>query len=60
MEADNRSGMIMIGILYLVDSIWCFWHCSDDVADKEKGIRMLISIGMQKESWQKLSHPKCC
>ncbi len=48
MEADNRSGMIMIGILYLVIAFGVFGTVLMMLAERKREFGMLISIGMQK------------
>jgi ABC-type lipoprotein release transport system permease subunit len=48
MEADNRSGMIMIGILYLVIAFGIFGTVLMMLAERKREFGMLISIGMRK------------
>jgi ABC-type lipoprotein release transport system permease subunit len=48
MEADNRSGMIMIGILYLVIAFGVFGTVLMMMAERKREFGMLISIGMRK------------
>lgn len=48
MEADNRSGAIMIMILYLVIAFGVFGTVLMMLAERRKEFGMLISIGMQK------------
>lgn len=48
MEADSRSGMIMIGILYLVIAFGVFGTVLMMLAERRREFGMLVSIGMQK------------
>jgi ABC-type lipoprotein release transport system permease subunit len=48
MEADNRSGMIMIGILYLIIAFGVFGTMLMMLAERRREFGMLVSIGMQK------------
>jgi len=48
MEADNRSGMIMIGILYLVIAFGVFGTVLMMLAERKREFGMLVSIGMRK------------
>jgi ABC-type lipoprotein release transport system permease subunit len=48
MEADSRSGMIMIGILYLVIAFGVFGTVLMMMAERRREFGMLVSIGMQK------------
>jgi putative ABC transport system permease protein len=48
MDADNKSGMIMIGILYLVIAFGVFGTILMMLAERRREFGMLISIGMQK------------
>jgi ABC-type antimicrobial peptide transport system permease subunit len=48
MEADNRSGKIMIGILYLVIAFGVFGTVLMMMAERRREFGMLVSIGMQK------------
>jgi ABC-type lipoprotein release transport system permease subunit len=48
MEADNRSGMIMIGILYLVIAFGVFGTVLMMMAERKREFGMLVSIGMQR------------
>jgi len=48
MEADNRSGAIMIGILYLVIAFGVFGTVLMMMAERRREFGMLVSIGMQK------------
>lgn len=48
MEADNKSGAIMIGILYLVIAFGVFGTVLMMMAERRREFGMLVSIGMQK------------
>jgi ABC-type lipoprotein release transport system permease subunit len=48
MEADNQSGMIMIGILYLVIAFGVFGTVLMMTAERRREFGVLIAIGMQK------------
>nr|HPI69516.1 FtsX-like permease family protein [Bacteroidales bacterium] len=48
MDADNKSGMIMIGILYLVIAFGVFGTVLMMLAERRREFAVLISIGMQK------------
>lgn len=48
MDADNKSGMIMIAILYLVIAFGVFGTVLMMMAERRKEFGMLVSIGMQK------------
>jgi putative ABC transport system permease protein len=48
MEADNRSGAIMIAILYLVIAFGVFGTVLMMLAERRREFGMLVSIGMQK------------
>lgn len=48
MEADNRSGMLMIGILYLVIAFGVFGTVLMMMAERRREFAMVVSIGMQK------------
>lgn len=48
MEADNRSGMIMIAILYLVIAFGVFGTVLMMMAERRREFGMLVSIGMKK------------
>ncbi|HPF01605.1 MAG TPA: FtsX-like permease family protein [Bacteroidales bacterium] len=48
MEADNKSGMIMVGILYLVIAFGVFGTVLMMLAERRREFGMLLSIGMQK------------
>jgi ABC-type lipoprotein release transport system permease subunit len=54
MEADNRSGMIMIGILYLVIAFGVFGTVLMMMAERRREFGMLVSIGMQKKKLAKV------
>jgi len=54
MEADNRSGAIMIGILYLVIAFGVFGTVLMMMAERRREFGMLISIGMQKSKLAKV------
>jgi len=48
LEADNKSGMIMIGILYLVIAFGVFGTVLMMTAERRREFGVLIAIGMQK------------
>jgi len=48
MDADNKGGMIMIGILYLVIAFGVFGTVLMMTAERRREFGVLISIGMQK------------
>jgi len=48
MEADNKSGAIMLGILYLVIAFGVFGTVLMMLAERRREFGMLVSIGMQK------------
>ena len=48
LEADSRSGMIMIGILYLVIAFGVFGTVLMMIAERRREFGMLVSIGMKK------------
>lgn len=48
MEADNKSGMIMIAILYLVIAFGVFGTVLMMLSERTREFGMLVSIGMQK------------
>jgi ABC-type lipoprotein release transport system permease subunit len=54
MEADSRSGMIMIGILYLVIAFGVFGTVLMMMAERRREFGMLVSIGMQKRKLAKV------
>jgi ABC-type lipoprotein release transport system permease subunit len=54
MEADNRSGMIMIGILYLVIAFGVFGTVLMMLAERKREFGMLVSIGMRKGKLAKI------
>jgi len=48
MDADNKSGMIMIGILYLVIAFGVFGTVLMLTAERKREFGVLVAIGMQK------------
>lgn len=48
LEADNKSGMIMIGILYLVIAFGVFGTVLMMTAERRREFGVLVAIGMQK------------
>jgi ABC-type lipoprotein release transport system permease subunit len=48
LDADNKSGMIMIGILYLVIAFGVFGTVLMMTAERRREFGVLIAIGMQK------------
>lgn len=54
MEADNRSGMIMIGVLYLVIAFGVFGTVLMMMAERRREFGMLVSVGMQKKRLAKV------
>lgn len=54
MEADNRSGMIMIGVLYLVIAFGVFGTVLMMMAERRREFGMLVSIGMKKRKLAKV------
>lgn len=48
MDADNKSGMIMIGILYLVIAFGIFGTVLMMTAERKREFGILIAVGMQK------------
>lgn len=54
MEADNRSGMIMIAVLYLVIAFGVFGTVLMMMAERKREFGMLVSIGMQKRKLAKV------
>jgi ABC-type lipoprotein release transport system permease subunit len=54
MEADNKSGAIMIGILYLVIAFGVFGTMLMMLAERRREFGMLVSIGMQKRKLAKV------
>jgi len=54
MEADDRSGMIMIGILYLVIAFGVFGTMLMMMAERKREFGMLVSIGMRKRKLAKV------
>jgi ABC-type lipoprotein release transport system permease subunit len=53
-EADNKSGAIMIGILYLVIAFGVFGTMLMMLAERRREFGMLVSIGMQKRKLAKV------
>jgi ABC-type lipoprotein release transport system permease subunit len=54
MEADNKSGAIMIAILYLVIAFGVFGTMLMMLAERRREFGMLVSIGMQKRKLAKV------
>ena len=54
MEADNRSGMIMIALLYLVIAFGVFGTVLMMMAERKREFGMLVSIGMRKRKLAKI------
>jgi len=54
MDADNKSGMIMIGILYLVIAFGVFGTVLMMMAERRREFGMLVAIGMQKKKLAKV------
>jgi len=54
MEADNKSGMIMIAVLYLVIAFGVFGTVLMMMAERKREFGMLVSIGMQKKKLAKI------
>ncbi len=54
MEADNKSGMIMIAVLYLVIAFGVFGTVLMMMAERKREFGMLVSIGMQKRKLAKI------
>lgn len=54
LDADNKSGMIMIGILYLVIAFGVFGTVLMMLAERRREFGMLISVGMQKYRLSKI------
>lgn len=54
MDADNKSGMIMIAILYMVIAFGVFGTVLMMMAERRREFGMLISIGMQKRKLAKV------
>lgn len=48
MDADNKSGMIMIGILYLVIAFGIFGTVLMMTAERRREFGVVVAIGMQK------------
>lgn len=49
MDADNKSGMIMIGILYLVIAFGVFGTVLMLTAERKREFGVVVAIGMQKK-----------
>jgi ABC-type lipoprotein release transport system permease subunit len=49
MDADNKSGMIMIGILYLVIAFGVFGTVLMLTAERKREFGVLVAIGLQKK-----------
>jgi ABC-type lipoprotein release transport system permease subunit len=54
LEADSRSGMIIIGILYLVIAFGVFGTVLMMIAERRREFGMLVSIGMRKRKLAKV------
>ncbi len=54
MEADSKSGMIMIYVLYLVIAFGVFGTVLMMMAERKREFGMLVSIGMQKGKLAKI------
>lgn len=54
LDADNKSGMIMIGILYLVIAFGVFGTVLMMLAERRREFGMLVSVGMQKHRLSKV------
>ncbi len=54
LDADNKSGMIMIGILYLVIAFGVFGTILMMLAERRREFGMLVSVGMQKSRLSKI------
>ncbi|MZP55908.1 MAG: FtsX-like permease family protein [Bacteroidales bacterium] len=54
LDADNKSGMIMIGILYLVIAFGVFGTVLMMLAERRREFGMLVSVGMQKHKLSKV------
>jgi ABC-type lipoprotein release transport system permease subunit len=48
MDADNKSGMIMVGILYLVIAFGIFGTVLMMTAERRREFGVLVAVGMQK------------
>jgi ABC-type lipoprotein release transport system permease subunit len=48
MDADNKSGMVMIGILYLVIAFGIFGTVLMMTAERRREFGVLVAVGMQK------------
>jgi ABC-type lipoprotein release transport system permease subunit len=54
MEADNRSGMIIIAVLYMVIAFGVFGTVLMMMAERRREFGMLVSIGMKKRKLAKV------
>lgn len=54
MEADNKSGAIMVGILYLVIAFGVFGTVLMMLAERRREFGMLVSVGMRKTKLAKV------
>jgi putative ABC transport system permease protein len=54
MDADNKSGMIMIAILYMVIAFGVFGTVLMMLSERRREFGMLVSIGMQKRKLAKV------
>jgi len=54
MEADNRSGMIMIAVLYMIIAFGVFGTVLMMMAERKREFGMLVSIGMKKRKLSKV------
>jgi ABC-type lipoprotein release transport system permease subunit len=54
MDADNSSGILMIGILYLVIAFGVFGTVLMMMSERKREFGMLVSIGMQKKKLAKV------
>ena len=54
MEADNRSGMIMIAVLYMIIAFGVFGTVLMMMAERRREFGMLVSIGMKKKKLAKV------
>jgi len=54
MEADNKSGMIMIAVLYMVIAFGVFGTVLMMMAERRREFGMLVSIGMKKRKLAKV------
>jgi ABC-type lipoprotein release transport system permease subunit len=49
MDADDKSGQMMIGILYLVIAFRGIWNRADADRRTKREFGVLVAIGMQKK-----------